>query len=229
MVRLAPQYIGSIEGKAILPPSLEDEIILTVNSWFPNVFYSIEVGMTKTTIIPEIGNYVYKIPHNGVYIPTIETKEISPIMYFKPLEKDACKYEQRFYVKIPDKIRKFFLPLDVWDKKPQKKGPFITIYCQSKVNVMTEQFDRDEPNPDNEIKEYFKRHFPSYENISRYWFNRAIEKYGEEAVIDLFVFLQVNKIEDLDYSNLGITKNGDPVIIDYGGICYYKDIIIAKI
>ena len=205
-----PKNIGSIEFKAVLPPHLEDELILLINSWFPNKNYNLEVGMTKTTIIfKEDDEWVYKIPHNGIYIPISAgfNKESSQ-MYFSRLKENACEKERIFYSCLPsDNIKKYFLKIYKW-----KRLDGITLYVQNKVQILPE-----EAMDYGELPWYLKDKIKF--DISTFWINRAIEKNGVDSVVDLVDYLNNNLdvTEDLSPSNLGIDKNGNPVIIDYSG------------
>jgi hypothetical protein len=56
-------------------------------------------------------------------------------------------------------------------------------------------------------------------DISHYWLNLAIYKYGIASVLDLIHFLNNNLsiAKDLSNNNLGVDSYGNPVIVDYSG------------
>ena len=49
------------------------------------------------------------------------------------------------------------------------------------------------------------------------WTAMALEYYGEEAVRKLFDFIEKEGIDDLHWGNVGIRRNGAPVLLDYSG------------
>lgn len=211
-----PKRIGSIEFKAILPPYLEDELILLINSWFPNRDYNLGVGMTKTTIIfKDNDKLVYKIPHNGIYIPVCKEFDGTPkIMTFSYFKEDACEKEVLFYYNLPtDNLKKYFLRLDKYEIK---NG--IRVYAQKKVQVLPESILDSRIEMPWYLKDYGI-------DIPVFWVQSAIYKHGKESVIELFDFLSQNMdiAKDLCPSNLGVDDCGNPVIVDYSGFYSYYD------
>lgn len=209
-----PKNIGSIEFKAILPPALEDELILLINSWFPDKYYKLESGMTKTTIVFATEDYVYKIPHNGIYVPLCEKFDDIPTkMYFSKLKENACEKERWFYLNIPDYLKKFFLSID----KYEIKGSHISLYKQEKVGILAENM------PEMPVSDTLQNLLEF--NISTYWLNRAVAKYGFEDTKDFILFMNdhLDIAKDLCNSNLGMTKECKPVVVDYSGFYSYVD------
>ena len=49
------------------------------------------------------------------------------------------------------------------------------------------------------------------------WTAMALEYYGEEVVKKLFNFIEKEGIDDLHWGNVGIRKDGSPVLLDYSG------------
>lgn len=204
-----PDRIGSVEFKAILPPYLEDELITLINSWFPDQYYTLEVGMTKTTIILAADNdWVYKIPHNGIYVPICkEFDGIPQHMYFSYLKDNSLKQEFSFYLGIPEKLKPFFLKVF-----PYMHEDTLEIYRQERVEVLPENIP-EMPLP-SILTSKIKFHIPSF------WVNRAIQKTDLDTVIELVDYLNENEdiSQDLNPNNLGINKYGFPVILDYSGL-----------
>lgn len=213
-----PEKFGSIEFKAVLPPYLEDELITVLNQLFPNQWYDLKVGMTKTTVVfPELP-YVIKIPHNGIYIQKVRCFDDIPTeLEYREFKVNYCEEEQNLFLnyEVPRLIARFFLPLS---SILIQKDPDIKVYMQGKAIMLEDKWVSNlqywlPP----EIKDLNKYDIPSY------WLSEAIEKYGLECCKELlsFLILNPNISEDLSVENLGFI-NDFPVITDYAGLYEYK-------
>lgn len=97
------------------------------------------------------------------------------------------------------------------------------IYLQDKVIVYAEGGYQSFP-PSEQSKQYCEKHF-SYENKSfkgaktlpNDWVAKAVDLYGAEEVENFLVFLEKERFSDLHYHNIGYTRDGRPVILDYSG------------
>lgn len=132
---IIPKHIGTIQGKGVHPPFLEDELILLLNYFFPNQIYKFDAGMTKTTVIVTSDeNWVYKFPHNGIYkVVDGDYDDISAKYYFEDLKDNACLLEINTYNSLPSNLKRYFLPLF----KYQKIGNFC-LYKQKRATILSQ-------------------------------------------------------------------------------------------
>lgn len=205
-----PKDMGSIDCKGILPEWLEDELIYCVNNWdiTTDSNYKIEPGMTKTTIIYPNYQYVFKIAHKGVYVPKCKEFDGEVKEYiFKQLKHNSCEEEIRHRFAMPVDISDFFLKVNKINND---------IYFQEKVKIVPE-------NMEYKIKSYYDKEL-NFE-ICTYWLDLAYKKNPKSKVDDLIDYLNEHSeiSQDLDNSNLGITKKGLPVIVDYSGFYSYRN------
>ena len=213
-----PEQLGSIEFKAVLPTFLEDELIIALNKLFPNQWYDIKTGMTKTTVVfPELP-YVFKIPHNGVYISKVKHFDDVPTeLEFRAFKKDYCKEESNFYInyEVPRSIAKIFLPIS---QISLQKDPDIVFYIQGKALMLEDKWTKDlQCWLPQEIKDLNMYDIPSV------WLEKVINIFSIKECKDLLNFLikYPEIAEDLSCENLGFI-NGFPVITDYAGLYEYE-------
>ena len=217
--KLIPEKLGSIEFKAVLPPDLEDKLIIAINNWFPDTNYDLKTGMTKTTILFKDNRpYVIKIPHQGVYTPTVKCFDDIPTNFkYHKLKENYCEKELNLFINyaIPATIGGFFLPIF---PTYLSLNPDVIVYLQTKAKMLEDMAEKDKiyfiP---NSIKDLNKLDIPTY------WLYKAIETYSVATCKKLLIFLNENPeiSKDLSCENLGFVGDKYPVITDYAGIFDY--------
>ena len=149
---------------------------------------------------------VIKIPFNGEYYYD-EEEDYEKFDYF--CNEDYCMIEAAVYSDaVAAGVERFFASTKFVGNTFIDKTP---VYVSERVVP----FD----NLNNEERSYSR---DSYLKAGKMcgrcpveWTAMAIEFYGEEAIKKLFDFIEKEGIDDLHWGNVGIRKDGSPVLLDY--------------
>jgi hypothetical protein len=209
-----PKNFGSIEFKAVLPPWVEEELIIALNKVFPNKNYNLYVGMTKTTVVFDDDEYyVLKIPHSGVYVPKCEKFDDIPTeLVYHSFQVNYCKKEEIIRHQLPPEIMPFFLEIEPFKDNPK-------VFIQKRAEMLTDRMKTKEY-----VNSTISRVLASYvhTDLSHYWVGKAASIYGLTKVKGLLYFLERNPELSSDLSNENLGFIGEkPVIVDYAGVYDY--------
>ena len=161
---------------------------------------------------------VVKVPFNGCYWydPDAEGGWRFDEFYYS---KDYCGIEASVYADaVALGMEKFFASTKYYGRTVEG----TPIYLSERVYAFYENDDarhktkssEDSNKKASEINKKYNKY------INAEWLAKAVEFYGEDAVIDLMAFIDLEHIDDFHTGNVGFRKDGSPVILDYSG---YKE------
>lgn len=170
-------------------------------------------GASKFVIILN-DDEVVKVPFNGSYWYDDEAEGGMRFDYFN--NTDYCATELAVYNDaVALGVEKFFTSIKSCGYAKDGTPIYVaervyTLYENdeliNKTNATKDSIDKAE-----EIRKEYHKYFPQI------WLEKAIEYYGEKAVIDLMAFIELEHINDFNTGNVGFRKDGSPVILDYSG------------
>ena len=182
---------------------------------------NIEYGISKVVIIPEEGNFVIKIPFNGMYYhywdeeaDCYDGAEFS--YYHEACAPDSSDYCWDEVIKIEKACEMGFDKLFPATSFLMEKDGH-RVYIQEKVRTVGHF------NPGNISEDSRKRaeslnfHYKKCNNI---WRAAVIEFYGEDywvAFCDWDFRSDVNILSDMHSGNYGYDMEGHPIILDASG------------
>ncbi len=182
------------------------------------IFY----GISKLVIVSKnIGNYVIKIPFNGMYIETYDDEQESSVEWEDYSNADSptgwnyCDAEWRKYRALKAAHLDCFV---------SKTYPFITIEgfkCFIQEMAIAKREYEDEREEEFSKKSYDKANRLNYEYdtyIDAEWLALCIDKFGVNKVIKFLKYattIDEEIIQDLHAGNYGLRPNGTPCILDF--------------
>ena len=150
-------------------------------------------GATKICLVPDDGDFVFKINISGV---------------------DYCGYEADNYQEAVNAGKgKYFLETRYF-KTLNECGVCFAIYIQPKISDISSEIDSDSDEEINISSSYYSS--PAADRLSPTWIHNFIEAYGESEYFSLLDFCNRIDINDLHSGNIGYMDN-HPVIFDYAG------------
>lgn len=201
-----PSNFGTNEDDA------ETDAICEVYSQLSKYNVSTAYGASKFCIFLN-DEEVVKIPFNGEYYTDFfdDEDEVGYLKFDYFCTEDYCAVEAAVYADaVAAGVDQFFASTKFIGSTFIDKTP---IYISERVLP----FDC----LNNEERSYSR---DSYNKAGKMcgrcpieWTAMALEYYGEELVKRLFKFIESEGIDDLHWGNVGIRKNGAPVLLDYSG------------
>lgn len=178
---------------------------------------SVDSGVSKVVIIPENFSFVIKIPFNGQFL-WVEDDDFSEECFF-PYQQalstgsfDYCARE----LDLIERAQYFGWGFMVPDMQLLTYINGYPVYIQEKVRCGARgQTSNDSLERARMIDRYYKQGPED-------WRAAIIEKYGESIWCNFVDWCysapeDYNMLDDLHRSNVGITYDGRPVILDVGG------------
>ena len=157
---------------------------------------------------------VVKIPFNGCYWYDEDAEGGWRFDEFN--NNDYCATESAVYADaVALGVEKFFASTKYYGSTIEGTPIYVaervyTLYENDELRNKT-NVTKDSINTAKEISIEYHKHFPQI------WLEKAVEYYGEQAVIDLMAFIDLEHINDFNTGNVGFRKDGSPVILDYSG------------
>jgi hypothetical protein len=229
-----PKEFGSYEDDEYVPGAdgLRDDVEKVLNR---NDFYYAN-GVSKFVIVPEHMNYVLKTPLLGMWyekwndsegeVEDWETAESEySFQHFEYAndfgcdadadEDDYCENELIKYDNACDAgFGEFFAATDFLGHFNGNK-----FYIQEKVESLSSLCGEAYKKPSQEAVDTYDQHRSELGcSISGYWVTRAIEWYGLKRTLEFIKYIEQENIDqDLHSGNIGFTKAGKPVLLDWSG------------
>ena len=157
---------------------------------------------------------VVKVPFNGCF--WYDSDEEGGWRFDEFNNNDYCATEAAIYADaVALGVEKFFASTEYYGRTIEG----TPIYLSERVYAFYENDDarhKTKSSEDSNKKacEIGKK-YPQHINAE--WLSKAVEFYGEDAVIDLMAFIELEHINDFHTGNVGFRKDGSPVILDYSG------------
>lgn len=198
-------------------------------SWYDDIKETLgadwlECGCTKVVMhFLECPEVVMKVPLHGHMSEDDEwyledtTRSFMQADFYRedsPDNWDYCKAEHDLYHRaVAASVSEFFAPMDYLGNV---RG--FRVYTQPilKVYDIDKRFSGEHIKKAEKIRDSTKTKRIISKPIVAWFINR----YGEEKTSDFLRFLNENDIDDLHSLNFGMTDNGCPKLLDYGG---YRD------
>ena len=152
-------------------------------------------GATKICLIPEDGDFVFKINIIDVC-------------------KDYCEYEADNYQEAVKAGKDRYFLETKYFKTLNECGVCFPIYIQPKIDEISSEIDSESDEEINIPSSYCSS--PAAWRMSPTWIYNFIEMYGKDEYFNLLEFCDKAGINDLHSGNIGYV-NGCPVIFDYAG------------
>ena len=189
--------------------------------------FDYRTGVSKAVFVSDNYDYVLKIPFSGYWRYVEERDEEG---YFTNREEfvsyenagygsdwNYCETEESIYKNAVEYgVDQFFAATVFYGYTPTN----YPVYTQPRV---TSYFDyeydhertytREEITHASDIIAGSRRHI----GLRAEWIVDAIAAFGEDAVLKLIAFIDLECITDLHTSNYGYTLDGKPIIFDYAG------------
>lgn len=170
-------------------------------------------GASKFVIILN-DDEVVKVPFNGCYWYDDDAEGGMRFDEFN--NNDYCATEAAVYADaVALGVEKFFASTKYYGSTIDHTPIYVaervyTLYENDELrnNITT---TKDSIDKAKEISKEYHKYFPQI------WLEKAVEYYGEKAVIDLMAFIELEHINDFNTGNVGFRKDGSPVILDYSG------------
>lgn len=159
-------------------------------------------------------NEVVKVPFNGCYWYDEDAEGGWRFDEFN--NNDYCATEAAVYADaVALGVEKFFASTKYYGSTIEGTPIYVaervyTLYENDELRNRTD-VTKDSIDTAKEISIEYHKYFPQI------WLEKAVEYYGEKAVIDLMAFIELEHINDFNTGNVGFRKDGSPVILDYSG------------
>lgn len=193
-------------------------------------------GVTKMVIVPKDNNKVIKIPFLGYWYYqcgdwdeknqcyTEGNSEWEPFTCCDPEggnPDNYCEHETTLYnIAVENGFGQFFLDTKFYGFIPVYNSNLQhPIYIQEKAIEYEDYIykNKEKKEPSDDSRKLARTLF-SREICPETWIAIAIDKYGKELVEKFFKFLdEYDMSGDLHSGNVGFTKDGNPVLLDWAG------------
>lgn len=179
-------------------------------------------GASKFVIVLEEEDFVIKIPYDGEYYWNYEEEDI----VYEPFHKanlftkvdydwNYCEVERILYKRAKlAGVGQFFsgvVKIGEVEGRPVYAQEIAITYGEGGTSGREASEYAKNSFPSVSSKIYTDCHFHAPED----WLCAAIDIYGMDAINKLSQFIHDNQIADLHYENIGFSKDGLPVIMDY--------------
>lgn len=193
----------------------DTEVTTAIEKVYDQLDKNVETAFGVSKFVIFLNNdEVAKIPFNGSFWYDSDEKDGYRFDEFN--NSDYCAIEAAVYADaVTLGVEKFFASTKYYGKTVEG----TPIYLSERVYAFYENDEarhKTESSEDNNKKacEISKKYLP---HINAEWLAKAVEFYGEDAVVDLMAFIELEYINDFHTGNVGFRKDGSPVLLDYSG------------